>query len=156
METLRLFLHKAALPKKIMEKPCLHFRQYSVYWAVNRVGDPASSATGTGSLPGGRRTFPRWDHRTRCCIWDILLYVATILGRAMGKISAAYSPRVIQRLYSSPAVFRRGLCVFWSRRGSCRLLLQKKEAFLCKKFKKAQPCIPIPSPRRIGATLPWN
>jgi len=27
-----------------------------------------------GELPGGRRIrIPRWGHRTRCCIWDILL-----------------------------------------------------------------------------------
>ena len=39
-----------------------------------------------------RRTkeiFPRCCHCTRCCIWETLLYVATILGRANGRLYIA-------------------------------------------------------------------
>ena len=36
---------------------------------ANRVGDPALSATGTGSLPGGRRIFPQQGQLHRSLIY---------------------------------------------------------------------------------------
>lgn len=84
----------AKFPKNV--KSYLLFLPFRVYLSANRVGDLALSAIGTGSLPEGRRNVPRWGHRTRCCIWDNLLYVATILGRANGRgFKRCPSPRVI-------------------------------------------------------------
>ncbi len=73
-----------------------------------------------GELPGGRRNFPRWGHRTRCCIMDILLYVATILGRANGRLyTCCPSPRVFRDLSkNSLACFAPGLLRFTGRWGS--------------------------------------
>ena len=73
-----------------------------------------------GELPGGRRNCPRWGHRTRCCIMDTLLYVATILGRANGRLyTCCPSPRVIRDLSEAPWCFpRRGFLRFTGRWGS--------------------------------------
>ena len=50
--------------------------------------------------------FPRWDHRTRCCIWDTLLNAATIRGRANGRpwFAALFPIRKV----CSPAAFAEG------------------------------------------------
>ena len=71
----------------------------------NRVGDLALSATGTGSCPEDEGCVPRWGHRTRCCIQDVLLYVATILGRANGRLFRCPSLLVIH--IDSRRLFRR-------------------------------------------------
>ena len=92
----------------------------------NRVGDLALSATGTGSCPEDEGCVPRWGHRTRCCILENLLYVATILGRATGQaVFAAFCPMGVIAIPSLPRrILRVGFFVW------------RIPGFACKKRRK--------------------
>ena len=67
-------------------KSTIYFFRHMLYSNCEQSRRPRVKCHRDGELPGGRRKYPRWDLRTRCCIWENLLYVATILGRAIGRL----------------------------------------------------------------------
>ena len=106
--------------KREKNQNVIYIRNIMVYSMWEQSRRPRVKCHRDGELPGGRRNCPRWGHRTRCCIMDTLLYVATILGRANGRLyTCCPSPRVIRDLSEAPWCFpRRGFLRFTGRWGS--------------------------------------
>ena len=114
-------------------KSTIYFFRHMLYSNCEQSRRPRVKCHRDGELPGGRRKFPRWDLRTRCCIWENLLYVATILGRAIGRL-------YIRCLFSDPDPVKKlpfrsiagGAFCFRDRTEISKPpLLQMKEDLLC-------------------------
>ena len=100
---------------------------------LNRVGDSALSATGTGSCLEDEGRFCDAVTAPAASYWTYLLYVATILGRANGRLLVCLpGPPVIRICKTSPTIcvgFFYGFGAAWIVRS------QKKEDFIMRKSK---------------------
>ena len=99
-----------------------------------------------GELPGGRRTIPRWGRRTRCCIQDTLLYVATILGRAKGRLFLAELPLGCTKTHLLPNRRVGAFCFLPQRKRaqSPPFAPMQKEAFFMARHQRSTTLYPHP------------